>query len=299
MANTPNEQTGKVLSWLKLIAGIRDGVLVIAGILYILGYLFWAINAFQNNLGLLPAIESQYFVAGIVPMFVILALLLAITGIKLIREKIPAWLGPSVKGWRLVLRWIIIAWLLFGLAGFSMVSEVLPEGDWVTIFFYVYFISWVFFPPYPFGHKSEGEYGETKILRFIRKFFDKTFPGILATAYPVFLAVGLSTAGLNFFIEDVYPSIPQEFGGVRPRCAQLDVVADQLSVETREAILPIDSIDSENQVVQTIEVNVFFSGSEFMLVRPLAQEQEPKLEVYEIRTSVIQAVTWCSQRDNR
>lgn len=64
-------QTSGIVNWMKQIGGLRDGFLVIASVLYILGYIIWSVSAFQSDLGLLPAIESQYFIAGIVPTLIL------------------------------------------------------------------------------------------------------------------------------------------------------------------------------------------------------------------------------------
>src|SRR4051812_14103708 len=61
----------KMFELMKRVGTLRDGLLVLSGILYFLGYATWSLNAWRNKLGLLPAIESQYFIAGIVPALVI------------------------------------------------------------------------------------------------------------------------------------------------------------------------------------------------------------------------------------
>ncbi|NVM24189.1 MAG: hypothetical protein HWN68_20720 [Desulfobacterales bacterium] len=221
---------------------------------------------------------------------------------KLLRDKLQVWLGPGVTGWKLVLGHTISASLWLSMVGILVSELYISEnvspvlGERVSIVCAVaMMMSFYLRPPW-----EEEETEEILDLsNGLRTFYSKFVRGArtLFTVWIVLLGIYVSEIGLRFFVEEVYSNIPQEFGGAQPRCARLDVVTDQLSVETRKAILSIDSINSESQVVQTIEVNVFFSGSEFMLVKPLTQEQEPKSEVYEIRRSVIQAVTWCSQRD--
>src|SRR2546422_6485383 len=78
----------------------RDDLLVIAAALYGVGYLVWALHASRYNLGLLPAIESQYFIAGIAPTLVIVVAykltVLVERGLDLIRKA----LGPDAVGWK-------------------------------------------------------------------------------------------------------------------------------------------------------------------------------------------------------
>ena len=56
-----------------------------AGIFDLFGYVVWAINANRNNLGLLPALEFQYFVAGVVPVAILLLIFLLVIGYKRLR----------------------------------------------------------------------------------------------------------------------------------------------------------------------------------------------------------------------
>jgi hypothetical protein len=56
-----------LLPLLGTIGGLRDAMLVGAGTMYILGYMTWSTSAYVQGLGLLPAVDAQYFMAGIVP----------------------------------------------------------------------------------------------------------------------------------------------------------------------------------------------------------------------------------------
>ena len=51
----------------------RDGVLSILSISYALGYIIWSYNAWKNNLGSLPLLDSQYLLAGGIPVIIILS----------------------------------------------------------------------------------------------------------------------------------------------------------------------------------------------------------------------------------
>jgi hypothetical protein len=50
---------------------LRDLALVAAAATYALGFIVWSIHAFRNNLGLLPTIDSQYIVAGLVSIIIL------------------------------------------------------------------------------------------------------------------------------------------------------------------------------------------------------------------------------------
>jgi hypothetical protein len=57
--------------WEQWIRKVRDNIVLISGTLYVLGYIVWSLNAAMNNMGLLPALDFQYFVAGIIPALLI------------------------------------------------------------------------------------------------------------------------------------------------------------------------------------------------------------------------------------
>ncbi len=65
--NSAEQAKRGLLPVLGAIGNLRDTLLVGAGTVYILGYLTWSISAYSQDLGLLPALEAQYFMAGIVP----------------------------------------------------------------------------------------------------------------------------------------------------------------------------------------------------------------------------------------
>lgn len=91
-----------------------------------------------------------------------------------------------------------------------------------------------------------------------------------------------------------YRKLPQAFGGLRPRCVYLDVKKEEISNETLEDIFPVDAIRSSSEVVRSIKVDVFFSGGDFMRIRPHVEKQEgARLRVYEIRKNIVQAVVSC------
>ena len=340
---------------LKQIGELRDGFLVGVVILYILGYIVWAFNARQNNLGLLPALDFQYFTAGIVPAVLLLALYIAIRGIILLREKVAIWFGPSVTGWRLILRRIIFVVCGGSLSLFVLLAITTDWFESISLRFepymvtisYIWAVSLFFLPPVQKAQQSDetakksnstnnnqhkslfdrytarlvSYKQDSKLFRPFRIIliiilgfiiglaafpltlaalvrdpsFNK-FLRIIGLIYAVFLIILLTALGIGFFIEEVYTNIPQEFGGPQPRCAYLDVATAQLSNETRKAILPINTISSDSRVVRSNKVNVFFLGSEFLMVKPTMENLGNESEIYEIRRSDVEIIIWCGDR---
>lgn len=84
--------TSEQTNWLVRVGALRDGLLVLASILYGLGYLVWSVHAWEQDLGLLPALDAQYFVAGVFPALVFLAAFYAYRLITRAVEQLLDWL---------------------------------------------------------------------------------------------------------------------------------------------------------------------------------------------------------------
>ena len=272
-----------VLEWikehLKTTSDLRDGLLIAASILYIVGYLVWSFSAWQNHLGLLPALDPQYFVAGLVPVII---MLVAYLGGRYVKRffvyKWPVLVGKEAKGLWLVIRiallfmfWAILALYivvsLFISDSFSRTMLSVHAESIDRVLAIAFGISFTFLPPMEvpfFNHLS-------RVYRWVW------------VNLSVLLFVVL---GLTFYMSRMYPKLPQEFGGVRPRCASLDIVKSQVSNETLQGIASTDAIMSSQPVVRSLKVDVLYSGGNVILVRS-------KGRVYEIAKSVIQATNEC------
>src|SRR5262249_33827570 len=63
-------------SWevVKNLADRKAQLLTAVTVVYVLGYFVWSLNAYRNGLGILPALDLQYFVAGVFPTLVLATL---------------------------------------------------------------------------------------------------------------------------------------------------------------------------------------------------------------------------------
>jgi hypothetical protein len=60
-----------VLERIKTIGEYRDAALVLISVDYLLGYFSWSVYAAKNDLGLVPALDTQYLVAGVLPTVIL------------------------------------------------------------------------------------------------------------------------------------------------------------------------------------------------------------------------------------
>ncbi len=280
MTGQQDKQRKPTFSWIQRLGALRDGFLVVSAASYVLGYLVWSVNAWQNNLGLLPALESQYFVAGIIPMLLIGLAVLLFRGERRFRRWYSTWLGPEEierRKWKERLH----QGIALSIAVVSFISAVLMFlQKWILVLgsSFVYLASFFALILY-FMPDSE--------LEGIAGWFLKIWQRLLV----YYVIIALTVLGIAFYLELVYPNIPQEFGGVRPRCAYLDVFQNQVAEETLEQILPGYALDYDQQVVQSKKVDVYFSGRDFILVKP--HGQGPTQQTLEIKQGAVPAITWC------
>jgi hypothetical protein len=290
--------------WLKNAGSLRDGFLVTAAIFYFFGYIVWAINAYRNDLGLIPALEFQYFIAGVLPVLIILGLYSVVAAGRRLLKQVRDWIGPDPKGGKLYLCWVMF-FLAIG-AGASIMA--IPTDWFRATFLNVSHRSWltmisalIIVVSYPFASllgnalqtdtttKSISVSKARELVNAFRSLFLfllSLFLRLLAPVYAVMFFIGFAALAFIYCVE-LYPKIPQEFGGARPQPACLDVIKAQISNETIEGILPIDANNSNEPVVRSLRVEVLFSGSDVVIVRSQGR-------VYKITKNAIQAIATCN-----
>jgi len=284
-------------AWLKHVGKSRDGILVVGGALYILGYIVWSINAYVNRLGLLPAFESQYFIAGIVPLVVIFLVCLLIRFCWTHNLHLPDWLNIWKGKWWQRIPQALIPFAVIVLNNFK---------------------GWEFAGKYFTRHRNlvGGIVAGIAGLLFILALFSKTSSDdstlavgqagtlrkklvVAARLMTAVAAIGaFGSVALYFYVGLLYSRLPQPLGGVRPRCAYLDIERAGLSKDTLRAILPpanqaptptplaTAAPTAEADIARSGQLEVLFSGSDYLLIRIGS-------EVFEIKRDVIHAVRSC------
>lgn len=284
---SPEKKTS-MFGWITQIGGVRDFLLVVAGATYVLGYLVWSYHAWSNSLGMLPALEAQYFVAGAIPLLIVLVLWWIKRRVFELREKYSKWFESDVNESELqnepklrLARAIFILWLATGVVWVT-VTTLSDRFLWLEplsyILVYIFIALFVLLPNVSFG-----------------RYFDKLFSWYQKVILLLFI-VTFGFIGIFSYIEFVYPNIPQEFGGVLPRYAYLDIVLDDTSTEMLQEIVPIDATDTHSQVVRSRLVDVYFAGSDTLLVKAHGQKGRDT-PTYEIPREGVKAVIWSSPKD--
>jgi hypothetical protein len=97
-----------------------------------------------------------------------------------------------------------------------------------------------------------------------------------------------------FLLYFAFQAIPQQFGGVLPRCAYLFIDKDTLSPELRAVIIAKparESAPNNPAVALPVQLDVLFAGGDTIFVRPRTPPSSGM--VYEISRRIVQAITWC------
>jgi len=105
----------------------------------------------------------------------------------------------------------------------------------------------------------------------------------------------------QLFLLSLYPQIPQEFGGPKPRNAYIDLKWGDVSRQTRSSLLPKESLvqaveirkDKVPSAFRSVELDVYFSGSDYLLVRTHGASSDTP--VIQVKKDTVQSVEWTGE----
>ncbi|MBI3448188.1 MAG: hypothetical protein HY049_04625 [Acidobacteria bacterium] len=260
--------------WLPRLGALRDGLLVLASILYGLGYLVWSIYAWDRGLGLLPALDAQYFIAGMFPAFVGVA---GFCGFRLIVRSIEHFLdwlysGPKTRAKtvtrRIAYAVVLVAGLLLGVSRLSgRLKDAIDQSLWMPTLFGLLLLGSIFY------HRDQAE-AASRLSRLYRDF---QVGNIVA---------GAALAGVVYFIGSIYPQLPQELGGVRPRCVYLDLDTAKLSLASLPPLVGAGQLQASGPVARSVALELLYSSRDILVVRTAGR-------VYELDRGAVHTIASC------
>jgi|GEM_PF-5401341 len=264
-------QPGKrgVLSFLTNIGELRDALLVGAGIVYILGYVTWSISAYSLGLGLLPALEAQYFMAGIAPAVILGIVLLLLFNITFIDSFLRELFEPK----KAILKSTFFCIGLLCLAGIALggpifaIAPYLPYEwtqflhlEWrqsddliLKVISSLVLVAASIPAYYTVPHvikllsekvtksiadstplEIENASSSSSFIRNVESYFVAFFDHY-PKAHVIYLSLSASLIGIGVYAA-YFERLPQEFGGIGKRCAYFDIAYDQVSPTTLDAL---------------------------------------------------------------
>ena len=272
----------KVADLLENVGKIRDGILVGASLLYLTGYAVWALIAWKYGLGPLPVFDVQYFVAGLPILLIVIVCTGFLRGInKFLVHRWPAFMTRRGKIFQKVSFWIYLIATLSGIVVFFVFIEnkrlwpIALAADLMVGVIGLFYL-----------------HSDVYIFQGIRpsfSFFNKLYR--LSFCFLIVCATGVLVI---YYITSVYVAIPQEFGGAKPRLAQIDVKTKELSRETMDAL---GIQERDNEVARSPILTVIFAGSGNLFFKAYGCPNESSL--IELPRSATVAITWKRSTDTK
>ncbi len=282
------------------IAGYQRVVLLLAGFAYAVGYASRALHASENNLGVLPGIRFEYLVAGTLILVPITALGLIIWGIVRSAMALAAWAAQGSKRGK----GVIIALLVTMGLSFTAASR---GGGWLPFLWIVFALISIFHlimvgasiqtneSSSPTDAPIKSESARLKWLRKVGSGLGQTalysWGTVIALLFGLVLLMILAgTARLGAI---AVTHIPQEFGGVKPKCGILDLSLEQLSPEIRSLLLSSGQpLDPSSKVVRSRPLAVFTTSEPWVIRLPSAAVREPARSI-RLDGNAVLSVEWC------
>jgi hypothetical protein len=250
----PDARPAFSLQW---IGALRDGLIAAGTIVYLLGYLSWAFYAWTHELGVIPALDAQYFLAGLYPFAVLVAFYFLARGLIWLFGWLSTDLSPGQKklGWTLQTFGAVL--LFVGMFG----SNAMPAewAQWATI---SAFAGGGVMTVAAFFSRQEGDRRFQKFQLGLM-----WFGSVLGT---VFL--------INIYLASWFPQLPHEWGGPSPRLVQFDLDTTQLSKTSRPVLLPDAAAAETAGIHRSRDLHLIFDGSDFVLVKTAPDSSAYKIQ---------------------
>ena len=254
---------------LKSLGSLRDGILVVSALLYLLGYLELGFYAASRDLGALPAIDAQYLVAGLAP-----ALMLALTaGLFFLLVRVWRWSMRPVTARRR--RWGVN----FTRTWVFLVVGLFIVGRWWAPARTASLMGAVIAAYVDVMIRGSSHWTDRLMARAV-------------IGYIALMTAVLPILAIRAYTQQVLPHIPEALGGPPSRCVQLDLDAPKLSAETQRRLFDGDPAPAGAATRRTRPVTLVFDGSSFTIISDPASGTSPSW--LRISSSTIAAVQPCA-----
>jgi hypothetical protein len=289
-------------SWGARLTRWRDIALVGFASVYALGYLTRAVHAWLYNLGVLPGVELQYFVAGLLLFLPPAALLALLYGVWRGFQGFAAWerRRPGVRQRIDTSLGVVVLVALLGFVAIDWLRRWLPIPPHVSNILLTVFVGGFAIniglgmarPATP-PAALDAERHDHGVLVRVFEWIGRVLGGILAVNIGLFFVTLLATSILVGALK-LLPELPQALGGAAPRCAMLDVDVAKVSPELAAELFGKDAAQapSVKGARRSREVRIYYSGGDYLLFK-LPAETSAAATTYELKRSAVEAVLWC------
>lgn len=277
------------------VAAYQQTALLLGGIAYVFGYLSRALNALENNLGALPGVRFEYLVGGTLLLIPPVALCLFFWGVWRSAKMLAAWAAEVSGRKERVSRALLVAFVLamiVGIVGDGRISVVgmIIFSSTIIYFFIFQVVANESSSPSSATIRSESVEWWQKGLSWIGKGALYVWSAVLVLLSGVFLlllfvlAVGYGSIALKY--------VPQELGGVKPKCGVFDLSPEQLSPELRSLIVSGDHLDPSSKVIRSRSLEVFTTSEPWLIRMPGPADGVPARSI-RLDGKAVLSVEWC------
>ncbi len=238
---TASEPEAQV-SLVRRIGVLRDGLIVLATGIYLLGYASWALYAWTNGLGPIPALDAQYFAAGMFPSLVIA---ISFLGVRILIEIARRFSSDLTVGQKRAGK--VFGQIGMGLMFAGVIAHLLRLEGRMRSLEYLPYGAAVFIYAAAFLSRDKRD----KFLRWL---------GLGALWFFLFIGSLLLFAQ---YVVGWFPHVPQEFGGPSPRLVEFDLKTEELSRPTAEQLLP----EGQPGEAKGTRRSLLFDGGDLVLIK--------------------------------
>jgi len=282
------EAIGWTSRTLERIGTLRDGILVALALIYALGYSVWAVNALARHLGPVPAIQTQYFVAGIVPFMLSCFVFIALQRLRQKLRLHDRWHSEEgLLGLRKVqIGMFVASTAVLGLGTGTAWFEAQKSNQTPML------MPW-FIPPWLMIVYSLRLYGE--LMREAIQGSPSTVERYLTSARYVmgWSATGICGLLIILYVTVAYGSIPQELGGMRPRSAYVDIDRAAFSTQVLAVLAPNALLNDTQRVIRSDKLHVLYTTDDAVVISNPNADSKSLNTTIELKRTTIKSITWC------
>ncbi len=269
---------------------LKVNALTLIGIFYGLGYVSWSIYAAINSLGIVPAVDLQYLISGILPATLILLVYIILKYRKPFLYKIDICYSRKAKTRKeATIRNLIIFSPLVLTIIISYIAYHINLDNNATLFFFI-FIAYFILIMIGFSIQPiDSPVLSVPILTVLSlvnkkwKFYCLKIRIRLSTWLRIYVqsAAMIIVSLLMFlmFYAFIFPRIPQELGGGKPKkCVML----------SEKNIFSINSQAAKPGIQYTDTVDVYYYNSSVLIYK----KYDGNAETVEVSRSNVQSIYW-------
>jgi hypothetical protein len=284
---------------LERVKSAWEKVAVVSALAYALGYVARAIHAWDYNFGALPGARFDYLMAGLFLSIPVAVLAAAVLGGRKALLGLNAWAqaNPGSAGvWqRRLLFPVLLASLALLLASDKLtflapaLREALVPAS-ATAFVLTAVLTGVLAPETPARSSAFRPSTAGTISRWLGTAFSYVVTGYFGVLFLLLFAVAALLGA------ELLTRWPQELGGVKPKCAVLDIAVNQLSPEMLSLLVPAQGNPAPGQeIARSHQLEVFSTSGPWLIRTPEPGASAPLRRSIRLAEQAVRSVEWVAR----